>query len=81
MVHILFLHQTGSNNPLGISSQVEKAPFHPYISFKDVVGFIVVIIALTFLSFLNPYLLGDPDNFIAANPLSRAYTNSSDIAI
>nr|QLM01565.1 cytochrome b [Palaemon longirostris] len=69
MVHILFLHQTGSNNPLGISSQLEKVPFHPYFSFKDIVGFVVLLMALIVLTLLNPYLLGDPDNFIPANPL------------
>lgn len=69
MVHILFLHQTGSNNPLGMSSQMEKVPFHPYFSFKDIVGFVVMITGLVVLSLLNPYLLGDPDNFIPANPL------------
>nr|YP_009563995.1 cytochrome b [Alpheus inopinatus]QAX91345.1 cytochrome b [Alpheus inopinatus] len=69
MVHILFLHQTGSNNPLGMSSQMEKVPFHPYFSFKDIVGFVVMVTGLVILSLLNPYLLGDPDNFIPANPL------------
>nr|QLM01553.1 cytochrome b [Palaemon varians] len=69
MVHILFLHQTGSNNPLGISSQLEKVPFHPYFSFKDIVGFVVLLMALIILTLLTPYLLGDPDNFIPANPL------------
>nr|WPW61524.1 cytochrome b [Potamalpheops sp. purple zebra] len=69
MVHILFLHQTGSNNPLGMKSQMEKIPFHPYFSFKDIVGFVVMVTGLVILSLLNPYLLGDPDNFIPANPL------------
>nr|QPL15869.1 cytochrome b [Acanthephyra sp.] len=69
MVHILFLHQTGSNNPLGISSQVDKIPFHPYFSFKDIVGFVVMLMALVLLTLLDPYLLGDPDNFVPANPL------------
>nr|QFK69681.1 cytochrome b [Parapenaeopsis tenella] len=69
MVHILFIHQTGSNNPLGITSNVDKIPFHPYFTFKDIVGFIVMLASLTFLTLSNPYLLGDPDNFIPANPL------------
>ena len=69
IIHILFLHQTGSNNPLGLSRQIEKLPFHPYFSFKDIVGFVVMITGLVILSLLNPYLLGDPDNFIPANPL------------
>nr|WNH42156.1 cytochrome b [Neoperla claviger] len=69
MIHLLFLHQTGSNNPLGINSDVDKIPFHPYFSFKDIVGFLILIMFLTILSLLEPYLLGDPDNFIPANPL------------
>lgn len=70
IIHILFLHQTGSNNPLGISRQIEKRSFHPYFSLKDIAGFILLIAILIILTLLNPYLLGDPDNFIPANPLS-----------
>nr|YP_010426684.1 cytochrome b [Mycalesis francisca]USN89446.1 cytochrome b [Mycalesis francisca] len=69
MIHLLFLHQTGSNNPLGINSNLDKIPFHPFFSFKDLIGFIILIFSLTLLTLTNPYLLGDPDNFIPANPL------------
>lgn len=69
IIHILFLHQTGANNPLGISRQTDKVPFHPYFTFKDIVGFVVILSILLVLSLLYPYLLGDPDNFIPANPL------------
>nr|YP_010498959.1 cytochrome b [Microtendipes umbrosus]UWR98455.1 cytochrome b [Microtendipes umbrosus] len=69
MIHLLFLHQTGSNNPLGINSNVDKIPFHPYYSFKDIFGFFILLMSLTFLTLISPYLLGDPDNFIPANPL------------
>nr|AQM39900.1 cytochrome b [Diestramima sp. ZJZ-2017] len=69
MIHLLFLHQTGSNNPLGINSDTDKIPFHPYFTFKDIVGFIIMLFLLTILTLMNPYLLGDPDNFIPANPL------------
>jgi len=69
LIHILFIHQTGSNNPLGIVRNVDKIPFHPYFTFKDITGFVVILSALITLTFLNPYLLGDPDNFIPANPL------------
>lgn len=70
IIHILFIHQTGRNNPLGIVSRMDKIPFHPYFVFKDIVGFIIILTALIVLTLLNPYLLGDPDNFIPANPLS-----------
>nr|AYW52179.1 cytochrome b [Anthicidae sp. 1 ACP-2013] len=69
MIHLLFLHQTGSSNPLGINSNIDKIPFHPYFTFKDIVGFIIMTTSLIVLSLANPYLLGDPDNFIPANPL------------
>nr|YP_010981254.1 cytochrome b [Pselliophora bifascipennis]WOE90384.1 cytochrome b [Pselliophora bifascipennis] len=69
MIHLLFLHQTGSNNPLGINSNMDKIPFHPYYSFKDIFGFIVMLTFLILLTLINPYMLGDPDNFIPANPL------------
>nr|QWL17532.1 cytochrome b [Periacma orthiodes] len=69
MIHLLFLHQTGSNNPLGINSNLDKIPFHPFFTFKDLIGFIILLFCLIFLTLTNPYLLGDPDNFIPANPL------------
>jgi ubiquinol-cytochrome c reductase cytochrome b subunit len=69
LVHLLFLHQTGSSNPLGVVGDQDKIPFHPYFSFKDIMGFIFIIACLTMLTLTNPYLLGDPDNFIPANPL------------
>nr|YP_009114348.1 cytochrome b [Ariadne ariadne]AHL17250.1 cytochrome b [Ariadne ariadne] len=69
MIHLVFLHQTGSNNPLGINSNLDKIPFHPFFTFKDLIGFIILIFLLSILTLTNPYLLGDPDNFIPANPL------------
>nr|APX40133.1 cytochrome b [Chaetocnema arida] len=69
MIHLLFLHQTGSSNPLGIKSNIDKIPFHPYFTFKDILGMLIMIMFLTILTLNNPYLLGDPDNFIPANPL------------
>lgn len=69
IIHLLFLHQTGSNNPLGINSNSDKIPFHPYFSYKDIFGFVIILIFLTFLNLIAPYALGDPDNFIPANPL------------
>nr|URX53265.1 cytochrome b [Glyptotermes perparvus] len=69
LVHLLFLHQTGSNNPLGLKSDFDKIPFHPYFTTKDIVGFIIMFTILSTLSLSEPYILGDPDNFIPANPL------------
>lgn len=69
IIHLLFLHQTGSRNPLGRKRNIDKVPFNPYFSLKDLVGFIIIIRILTILTLKTPYLLGDPDNFIPANPI------------
>lgn len=69
IIHFLFLHQTGSNNPLGIKIEGDKIPFHPYFSIKDLVGFLIMLLILISITLLTPNLLGDPENFNAANPL------------
>nr|YP_009184122.1 cytochrome b [Tetraodon lineatus]ALO20461.1 cytochrome b [Tetraodon lineatus] len=69
IVHLIFLHETGSNNPLGLNSDTDKIPFHPYFSYKDLIGFTVLLVALTTLALFSPNYLGDPDNFTPANPL------------
>nr|ABO64539.1 cytochrome b [Brotula barbata]ABO64540.1 cytochrome b [Brotula barbata] len=69
VIHILFLHETGSNNPAGLNSDADKISFHPYFSYKDLLGFAILLIALTSLALFSPNLLGDPDNFTPANPL------------
>nr|BBH36940.1 cytochrome b [Callogobius tanegasimae]BBH36953.1 cytochrome b [Callogobius tanegasimae] len=69
VLHLLFLHETGSNNPTGLNSDADKVPFHPYFSYKDLLGFAIMLLALTALALFTPNYLGDPDNFIPANPL------------
>ena len=69
IAHLLILHQTGSSNPLGLPLNVDKVPFHPYFSRKDFIGIIIFMIILVNLSLINPWLLGDPENFIPANPI------------
>lgn len=68
-LHILFLHETGSRNPLGLNRDGEKVSFHSYYSVKDVFGFVFVLFLLFMLVFVAPFLLGDPENFIPANSL------------
>nr|YP_007625028.1 cytochrome b [Tragelaphus spekii]ABP38208.1 cytochrome b [Tragelaphus spekii] len=70
MVHLLFLHETGSNNPTGISSDMDKIPFHPYYTIKDILGALLLILTLMILVLFAPDLLGDPDNYTPANPLN-----------
>nr|YP_010614688.1 cytochrome b [Kali macrura]WAS35263.1 cytochrome b [Kali macrura] len=69
ILHLLFLHETGSNNPIGLNSNTDKVSFHPYFSYKDLLGFAVLLVALASLALFSPNLLGDPDNFTPANPM------------
>nr|QKY67758.1 cytochrome b [Micronycteris hirsuta] len=70
MVHLLFLHETGSNNPTGIPSDLDMIPFHPYYTIKDILGLLIMLTALSTLVLFSPDLLGDPDNYTPANPLN-----------
>nr|BAN04995.1 cytochrome b [Cynops pyrrhogaster] len=69
MIHLLFLHETGSNNPTGLPSNQDKISFHPYFSYKDLLGFLLALFILVLISLIVPNLLTDPENFIPANPL------------
>nr|AIG53482.1 cytochrome b [Ctenotus inornatus] len=69
MLHLLFLHETGSNNPTGLTSNTDKIPFHPYYSYKDLLGATLFLMVLLLLALFSPNLLGDPENFTPANPL------------
>nr|UXW64275.1 cytochrome b [Abia sp.] len=69
MLHLLFLHSTGSSNPLGMNSNLDKIPFHPYFTFKDIMGFMIMIFMLMNLVLISPNYLSDPDNFIEANSM------------
>ncbi len=70
-LHIVALHITGSNNPLGIDvkSPQDTLPFHPYYTAKDSIGICVFLLVFALLVFFAPNILGDPDNYIPANPL------------
>nr|Q9T443.1 RecName: Full=Cytochrome b; AltName: Full=Complex III subunit 3; AltName: Full=Complex III subunit III; AltName: Full=Cytochrome b-c1 complex subunit 3; AltName: Full=Ubiquinol-cytochrome-c reductase complex cytochrome b subunit [Eliurus webbi]AAF15137.1 cytochrome b [Eliurus webbi]AAF15138.1 cytochrome b [Eliurus webbi]QCT05568.1 cytochrome b [Eliurus webbi] len=70
MVHLLFLHESGSNNPSGLNSDADKIPFHPYYTIKDILGVLLLLLFLISLVLFAPDLLGDPDNYTPANPLN-----------
>jgi len=70
IVHLVFLHQSGSSNPLGLSSNYAKLPFQPYFSSKDLFGIFCLWGLIAILVLINPWILGDPENFIMANPLA-----------
>ena len=69
LIHFLFLHETGSNNPLGLNRDRTKIPFHPYFSFKDIVGFLFLFLFLVVVITFFPSAFLEPENFIPANPL------------
>lgn len=69
IIHFLFLHQTGSNNPLGLNRDSDKVPFHWYYTSKDAFGYILMLFSLILIVLFFPNILGDPENFIPANSL------------
>ena len=69
-VHLLFLHETGYNNPTGIPSDTDKIPFHPYYTIKDILGSLLLILASLILVIFSPNLLGDSYTYTPANPLN-----------
>jgi ubiquinol-cytochrome c reductase cytochrome b subunit len=69
IVHLIALHENGSNNPVGVDSNIDKLPFHPYYSVKDAFGFIVFAVFFSYFIYFAPNLLGHSDNYIPANPL------------
>src|SRR5690606_12193520 len=69
IMHLISLHEHGSNNPLGVTSNVDRIRFHPYYSFKDLVGLFVFFLLFAYFVFFNPNFFGESDNYIPANPL------------
>ena len=72
ILHVWALHIPGSNNPTGVDvkSEADTIPFHPYYTAKDFVGLGVYLILFAAFVFFMPNSLGEPDNYIPANPLS-----------
>ena len=68
-MHMITLHQHGSSNPLGISSNADKIPMHPYYLFKDLVTIFLFFLLLALFVFYMPNALGHSDNYIPANPM------------
>jgi ubiquinol-cytochrome c reductase cytochrome b subunit len=71
-LHIAALHISGSNNPTGIDPKSPKdtIPFHPYYTAKDGFGLAVFLVIYALIVFYAPNQLGDPDNYIPANPMA-----------
>lgn len=82
LVHLVALHEVGSNNPDGIEIKANKdkktgipldgIPFHPYYSVKDLVGVVVFLMVFAGILFFAPEMGGyfiEANNFVPADPL------------
>ncbi len=68
ILHVIFLHENGSNNPLGINSRVDQIMF-PYYIIKDMYSAVFFFMIYSYFIFFEPNTLGHPDNYIMANPM------------
>jgi ubiquinol-cytochrome c reductase cytochrome b subunit len=69
LIHLVLLHEVGSNNPLGLTLKTENIPFYPYFYTKDLFGLMVLFLAFFSFVFYYPNVLGHADNYIEANPM------------
>nr|AIW06396.1 cytochrome b [Ichneumonidae sp. MT-2014] len=69
MIHLFFIHQYGSNNPLGLNSKLYSINFHNYFTLKDIMGFLIIYFIILMMCFKIPFMLSDPDNYMIANPM------------
>jgi ubiquinol-cytochrome c reductase cytochrome b subunit len=69
VLHLSLLHTEGSNNPLGINTNVDTVSFYPYFYVKDLFSFLLLVALFSFFVFYYPNTLGHSDNYIPANPL------------
>jgi quinol-cytochrome oxidoreductase complex cytochrome b subunit len=69
LIHLVLLHEVGSNNPLGLTLKTENVPFYPYFYTKDLFGLMVLFLAFFSFVFYYPNVLGHADNYIEANPM------------
>jgi quinol-cytochrome oxidoreductase complex cytochrome b subunit len=69
IIHIIFLHDHGSSNPIGIVVPFDSIHFHPYYTIKDIYGIFLILVLFFMFVFFYPEVLGHSDNYIKANPL------------
>ena len=69
LVHLIALHEDGSNNPTGLNGNYDKVPFHPYYTSKDAFGYALFSVFFASFVYFAPNALGHTDNYIPANPL------------
>lgn len=69
LLHLVFLHEQGSSNSLGLNRNKDKIRFHPYFTVKDTLFIFIVINISIVISFFIPYILGDAVNNVPANAI------------
>lgn len=70
IIHFIFLHEVGSNNPLGMEFKyVDHITMYPYYILKDVYGLILFFGFFIFFLYFSPNLLGHTDNYILADSM------------
>ncbi|EKE09607.1 MAG: hypothetical protein ACD_16C00130G0012 [uncultured bacterium] len=71
ILHLVALHQHGSNNPLGIERKEprDSIPFHPFYTVKDIFSLGVFGLVWAYFTFFNPNFFGEAENYVPANPL------------
>nr|YP_010381668.1 cytochrome b [Cylindratus longicephalus]UDL72043.1 cytochrome b [Cylindratus longicephalus] len=69
ILHLMFLHETGSSNPLGMKNNIDKIPFHPYFMIKDLLGFTITMFLFSMMMNSSPFIFNDPENFNMANAM------------
>jgi quinol-cytochrome oxidoreductase complex cytochrome b subunit len=68
-MHLLALHEHGSSNPLGVSGNADRLPFHPYFTFKDLVTVLGALLIIVAVVSYAPNYLGDSENYNMADPM------------
>jgi len=69
IMHLMALHVNGSSNPIGISGNMDRIPFHGYFVFKDLITVFVFIFIFSLFIYFSPNTLGHSDNYIPGNPM------------
>ena len=68
-MHLLTLHEHGSSNPLGVTGNADRLPFHPYFTFKDLVTVLLALLAIISVVAFAPNSLGDSENYNMADAM------------
>lgn len=74
ITHLIALHDSGATNPLGISSNKALINFNPYFTYKDILGFVLIITLLLIMVYYSPNTLGQRVAVISSN---RYYNNNT----